>query len=329
MFKSAFYLLTLCALAAALQPPVDHDVDPRDPPQHHRRACPRHGTVVFRNETYHIKSVMSTTGLRNVDIEHRGTLLWDQNNPFWLSHSLPVNVRWKGLGYGTLDGNGQITITGTKDSIFDGIRFVQSRMWTMTVIHSLNILLENIYVNSTDSNRALGFDFSSFNTDGADMIYSDNITFRGWTVDNCDDSISAKANSTNILMEDCRLHTGLGIALGSTGQYRARAGTRAPWLTTRPTAAAGGSGPRRQNLTFADFRLRDASGVFAVTQCTSDVVADLQCSAASPCVGVVIEDMAGIVDTASGTRPSQYLCGSVVDPTVFNCTGPPWGENNR
>lgn len=119
------------------------------------------GTVVFLNETYNIKSVMNTTGLRNVDIDHRGTLLWDTNIDYWLNHSLPVGyqnqssawlfggegVNWNGHGYGTLDGNGQvwydfingtnnypgrphqITITETKGSVFEGLRFVQSQMW--------------------------------------------------------------------------------------------------------------------------------------------------------------------------------------------------------
>jgi galacturan 1,4-alpha-galacturonidase len=57
------------------------------------------------------------------------------------------NVTFQGHGYGTLDGNGQvwydfnngrsnyprrphaITIWETKDSFFEGIRFVQSQMW--------------------------------------------------------------------------------------------------------------------------------------------------------------------------------------------------------
>lgn len=56
-------------------------------------------------------------------------------------------------------------------------------------------------------------------TDGANTIYADNITFRNWVVDNGDDSIALKANSTNILIEDCEFHTGLGLAIGSIGQY--------------------------------------------------------------------------------------------------------------
>lgn len=33
----------------------------------------------------------------------------------------------------------------------------------MTIIHAENVLLENIYVNSTDYEHPVGFDFSSLN----------------------------------------------------------------------------------------------------------------------------------------------------------------------
>lgn len=55
----------------------------------------------------------------------------------------------------------QITFTGMYDSLVEGMRFVQSQMWTMTVIHANNVLLEDIYVNTTSfSNNSL------LNTDG-------------------------------------------------------------------------------------------------------------------------------------------------------------------
>jgi len=111
-------------------------------------------------------------------------------------------------------------------------------------------------------------------------------------------------------------------------------------------------------LTFEDFTLNNASGIFAITQCTSynsasgncdtsefnlrdisllnwsgtttsDVIGSMQCSAASPCTGITIEGVDGLVDTVNGTTPRQYLCDSVVKPTGFNCTGPIVGENNR
>lgn len=119
------------------------------------------GKVVFLNETYHVQSFMNTTYLQNVDIELQGTLLWSKDIPYWLDASQPVGyqnqssawwfggegIHWQGFGYGTLDGNGQvwydfingqsnypkrphqITIRNTTNSLFEGIRFVQSQMW--------------------------------------------------------------------------------------------------------------------------------------------------------------------------------------------------------
>ncbi|KAA8568095.1 hypothetical protein EYC84_008503 [Monilinia fructicola] len=302
----------------------------------HNDGVTTHGTVIFKNETYHIKTVMNTTGLSNLKVDHRGTLLWDQNIPYWLNSSLPVgyqnqssawlfgghNIHWDGHGYGTLDGNGevwyefingtnnypgrphQITYTGVTDCVFENIRFVQSQMWTMTLIHARNVLLEKIYVNSTDV-RPVGFEFSSLNTDGADTIYADNITFRGWTVDNGDDSISIKANSTNILIEDCDFHTGLGVAIGSIGQYDNQyeiienvTARNIRSHNMRYGVASGGCDTSLFNI--RNFTIASWTGT-----ATSDVIAELQCSGAAPCTGAVIEDMGGLWDTI--WFPTAYL----------------------
>jgi galacturan 1,4-alpha-galacturonidase len=39
-------------------------------------------------------------------------------------------------------------------------------------------------------------------------------------VDNGDDCISTKANSTDITISNCTFYNGLGIAVGSIGQYK-------------------------------------------------------------------------------------------------------------
>lgn len=57
------------------------------------------------------------------------------------------------------------------------------------------------------------------NTDGADTIRSSNISFNNWTVYNGDDSISLKGNSTDISITNSNFYNGLGIAIGSIGQY--------------------------------------------------------------------------------------------------------------
>jgi galacturan 1,4-alpha-galacturonidase len=84
----------------------------------------------------------------------------------------------------------------------------------MTIIHSENVLLQDTYVNNTSHNSN-----GARNTDGLDTMFSNNIHINRWTVVNGDDSISLKANSTNILITNCTFYNGLGIALGSIGQY--------------------------------------------------------------------------------------------------------------
>ena len=83
----------------------------------------------------------------------------------------------------------------------------------MTVMRSENVLIQDIYVNSTSAVPRKGT-----NTDGANTMYVNDITFRRWTVSNGDDGISIKANSTRVTVEDSTFHGG-AVALGSIGQY--------------------------------------------------------------------------------------------------------------
>jgi len=209
--------------------------------------CGQGGTIEFLNETYWIEKVMNTTGLNDVNINLRGTLLWSARNiSYWLENSLPVgyqnqssawflggnNLVFKGYGYGTFDGNGQIwydftkgvsnlagrphalTIWETNHSTFEGIRFVQSQMWTMSLVNSSYVNMTDIFVSSTSNDSQ-----PARNTDGADTIDSHHITFKRWEVHNGDDSIAMKRNSSDILIEDSVFFTGLGVAIGSIGQY--------------------------------------------------------------------------------------------------------------
>ena len=261
---------------------------------------------------------MNITGLSNVEVDLQGTLLWSTDIFYWLNHSLPVGyqnqsstfffggdqIYLHGNGYGTFDGNGQtwydfvggtsnyprrphaITFSGLTNSVIEGIRFVQSQMWTMTLIHSENVLLQDIYVNSTNLKGG-----PDQNTDGADTIYSNNITFVRWTVDNGDDSISCKANSTNILVENCTFYNGISMAMGSIGQFEGQyeiienvmardiycyktwyAGYAKTWTGVSqgipPNGGGGGLGYMR-NITFQNFTLSEVYQLFSITQCNS------------------------------------------------------------
>ncbi|KAJ4986750.1 exo-rhamnogalacturonase b [Stagonosporopsis vannaccii] len=211
------------------------------------RTCKQDSRIIFQNTTYHIGQVMKVTDLDNVKIEIHGTLLWSKDIEYWLKNSLPIGPAFQnqttafilggkklhveGFGYGTLDGNGQvwydfvrgqsnypgrphsIVITAT-DSYFHGLRWVQPQMWTVTIVSSKRVVLEDIYVNSTSHSSQ-----PARNTDGSNTLFSDSIVYRRWEIDNGDDCIAMKANSTNILIEDSIFHGGNGVAIGSIGQY--------------------------------------------------------------------------------------------------------------
>ncbi|KAJ7150942.1 glycoside hydrolase family 28 protein [Mycena crocata] len=209
--------------------------------------CGQGGSIEFLNETYWIEKVMNTTGLNDVQIDLRGTLLWSADNiSYWLNNSLPTGYQnqssawflggnkivFDGHGFGTFDGNGQIwydftkgvsnlagrphalTIWETNNSTFRGIRFVQSQMWTMTIAYSSFVNMTDMFVSSTSNSSQ-----PARNTDGADTLNSHHIAFRRWEIHNGDDSIAVKRNSSDILIEDSVFYTGLGVAIGSIGQY--------------------------------------------------------------------------------------------------------------
>ncbi|KAF2396244.1 pectin lyase-like protein [Trichodelitschia bisporula] len=280
------------------------------------RRCGQNGKVIFLNKTYHINSVMNTTALRNCEIDLQGTLLWSNDIDYWLKHSMSIgyqnqstvwflggdNITFHGGGVGTFDGNGQawyefvkgvsnyprrpmgLTIWRARNSVFKGLRFIKSQMWTMTIIHSKSILLEDIYVNSSSSTRR-----PARNTDGADTMFSDDITFRRWTVVNGDDGISVKANTTNTLIEDSVFY-GLGFAIGSIGQYagvfetiqnitfrnsvykgRSQAAYIKTWTGKSkgypPNGGGGGLG-FIHNITVTNITIANGTAVFGINRCT-------------------------------------------------------------
>lgn len=287
------------------------------------KRCGRNGKVIFDNTTYNVNTVMNITGLSNVEVDVRGTLVWSTDIDYWLNNSIPIGfqnqssafffggdeVWWHGNGYGTFNGNGQIwydfaghesnypgrphaiTWWGLNNSVVEGMRFEQSQMWTMTLMYSHNVLLQDIYVNSTYLDGELGEELRlNQNTDGADTLYSDNITFVRWVIQNGDDSISQKTNSTNILIEDCSFYRGIGVALGSIGQYAGQydqivnvtarniqtfdgtwfAGYVKIWSGTPngypPNGGGGGTG-RIHNITFTNFTLGGAQQMFQISSC--------------------------------------------------------------
>ncbi|OOF91849.1 glycoside hydrolase family 28 protein [Aspergillus carbonarius ITEM 5010] len=322
-------------------------------------TCGSGGRVTFINSTYHINSVMNTSWLNDVEIDLQGTLLWSTDISYWLNHSLPVgyqnqstawilggtDIVFEGHGYGTFNGSGptwyeyvgstsnypgrpnQLTVSGAKGAVFKGLRFVQSQMWTMSIIHTSDSWFDSIYVNNLYDNGR-----SAQNTDGANTIYSQNITFTNWEVINGDDSISTKANSTDITIADSIFSTGLGIAIGSIGQYdgafetveRLRISnityektTHAVYFKTwtgdqvgyPPNGGGGGLG-YASDITATNLMTNNLKGTpFTISQCTTFSGASGNCTNSK----FQIRDLAftGISGTSESADVASFQCSAI------------------
>lgn len=211
------------------------------------------------------------------------------------------------------------------------------------------------------------------NTDGLDTIYSSNLLFRNLTIYNGDDSFCCKANSTNITLLDSKFYHGLGIAIGSIGQYNDEFETvqniRAEnvyfedtlhafyvktWTDDQngypPNGGGGGLG-FAENMSMKNLTVKGMRGAaFSISQCTRFIGApgtgnctnsqfqvrdvdiqgmkgttkdrrtvSLQCSAVAPCKNI---SLSGIdLKYSNGTSVANYLCGNVMEPKGWNCTG--------
>ncbi|KAJ6078436.1 hypothetical protein N7467_008189 [Penicillium canescens] len=331
------------------------------------RKCGRKGRVVFEPTTYYVNSVMNVSWLEDVDIDIHGTLLWSTDITYWLNNSMEVgyqnqstaliiggdNVRINGYGKGTFDGNGDywyqwirkqpntsnypgrphaVTFRNLRNSAIRGLTFLRSQMWTMSIIQSHNVLLDSILVNNT-GNWA-----QSSNTDGADTIQSSHITFNNWTVYNGDDSLSMKANSTDITITNSKFYNGLGIAMGSIGQYKGQFETiervtvknieyyntlHAFYIKTwtadqngyPPNGGGGGLGfaseMKLTNLTTTGLR----GAAFAISQCTRFSGAPGQGNCTNSEFQIKDVEIDGLSGTSKSTRVASLQCSAVAPCT--------------
>lgn len=83
---------------------------------------------------------------------------------------------------------------------------------------------------------------------------------------------------------------------------------------TRFSGAPGVGNCTNSQFQIKDVEIKNLSGTTASTR-----VASLQCSAVAPCSNITITDTDLLL--ANSTEAAEYLCGNVVDPMGFTCTG--------
>lgn len=177
------------------------------------------------------------------------TITYQNSSTFWVIGGTDVNIY--GGGVGILNGNGEAwwNASLTNDTLMRPILFVADGLKGATIsgLHYVNppnvklstvldcffvrkILTSsqwfNLIANSTDvvvSNLNLSAVWSTGketpNSDGWDIYKSDAVVLQDSTINNGDDCVSFKPNSTNVVVQNLVCNGSHGISVGSLGQY--------------------------------------------------------------------------------------------------------------
>ncbi|KAF2754991.1 polygalacturonase precursor [Pseudovirgaria hyperparasitica] len=209
------------------------------------QQCNNGGHVVFtKGVKYTIGTALDLTFLRHVDVDIQGYVQFTNDTDYWQANAFnhtfqnattffqlggeDVNV----FGGGTIDGNGQVwydlyasniyilrpilfgTI-GLKGGSIADLNLRYSPQWYNLVVNSSDVVFSNITISGGTVNKN-----PAKNTDGWDTYRSDSIVIQNSNIDNGDDCVSFKPNSTNVIVQNLICNGSHGISVGSLGQYK-------------------------------------------------------------------------------------------------------------
>ncbi|KAL4072085.1 pectin lyase fold/virulence factor [Scleroderma citrinum] len=284
--------------------------------------CRTQGKIVLDGE-YTIGSVLVTTELKCVHVEFTGSFNFVPNTSYWTENSYYMGYQnastfWflSGdhihlFGGGTLNGNGQVwwdalannqsigvagvssttfarpvllTVGNASNVLIDGLRQVNPPSWNNLIYQSINVTYTNINISVTSNNSN-----PAKNTDGWDIFRSSRINIKGCVVNNTDDCVSFKPNTTYVNVTNLWCGGSHGISVGSLGQYagvtdivedvrinnitmvKGQNGARIKTFggSADQNSTAGGGSGYVLNVTFQNFHLTDIDHPILVDQCYS------------------------------------------------------------
>ncbi|KAL4927563.1 putative extracellular exo-polygalacturonase [Aspergillus undulatus] len=208
------------------------------------KECNHGGKVVFNEgEEYTIGTALDLTFLKHIDLEILGRITFTDNTDYWQANSFKhtfqnattffqlggedVNV----YGGGELNGNGQtwydlyaedalilrpilFGVIGLHGGTIGPLKLRYSPQWYQLVANSSDVLFDGIDISGYSSSEN-----EAKNTDGWDTYRSRNIVIQNSVINNGDDCVSFKPNSTDILVQNLHCNGSHGISVGSLGQY--------------------------------------------------------------------------------------------------------------
>ncbi|GAB7350821.1 hypothetical protein MBLNU459_g1356t1 [Dothideomycetes sp. NU459] len=277
--------------------------------------CNNGGHVVFAQGTkYVIGTALNLTFLNHIDIDIQGYVQFTNDTDYWQANAFKqvfqnattffqlggndVNV----YGGGVIDGNGQIWydlyakniyilrpvlfgVVGLHNSSISNLKLRYSPQYYNWIANSTNVVYDGINISgySKSNNTAK-------NTDGWDTYRSSNVVIQNSIINNGDDCVSFKPNSTEMLVQNLHCNGSHGISVGSLGQYlgevdivenvyvynvsmfNASDGARIKVWPGSPAALSGdlqggGGTGRVRNITYDTLSVQNVDYAIEVTQC--------------------------------------------------------------
>ncbi|KAK8870023.1 hypothetical protein IAR55_000593 [Kwoniella newhampshirensis] len=273
---------------------------------------------------YYTVNTVLNTYLHNVEVRLSGAISYVPDIAYWSPASIYLTYQnsttywfFQGDGVtlhggGTIDANGQtwwdyfaqhrnagvaggssrtfarpipLTVGNATNVKIDDISVINSPFWHNFVYNSTDVTYSNIQIHSRSSNASA----PAANSDGWDIYRSTYVTIRDSNVQNGDDCVSFKPNSTYMTVENMICNGSHGISVGSLGQYagetdivanvyvrnismsNAENGARIKVFggsNDTQSVSGGGSGYVR-NVTFQDFVNDNVDNPIYLTQCYS------------------------------------------------------------
>ncbi|KAI1451875.1 glycoside hydrolase family 28 protein [Annulohypoxylon moriforme] len=214
------------------------------------QECNDGGTIVF-DKSYLIGSPLDLTFLKHVDIVITGDIAFDDSDVYyWQNNSFKYtfqnqSVFWKIGGediniYGDLtleegksviDGKGEayweavrndtallrpmlFALDGAKGATMSNLRMRNPPNWFNIIANSSDVIISNMDLRAKSLKGT-----KIANSDGWDTYRSDRVVIQDSFIDNTDDCVSFKPNSTNVVIQNLQCIGSHGISIGSIGQY--------------------------------------------------------------------------------------------------------------
>ncbi|SCZ89456.1 BZ3500_MvSof-1268-A1-R1_Chr9g10416 [Microbotryum saponariae] len=237
-----------------------------------------------------------------------------------------------------------LAIGNSTNMIVENLSLLQGLFWNIFLGDSHNVTIQNIKINAVSASK-----YFIYNTDGIDVYRSSSVKLVNWNVNNGDDCVSLKPNSTEVEIGNMVCNGSHGISVGSLGQYRgqtdivqnvnihnismsnAQAGARIKVWPNSPFAdpASGGGLGFVKNITFKNFVNNNVDAPLIITSCYNyqqpgkqkNVVGVLDCSNFCTSISATGTNLTLPLPKFAGVTP-VYNCTHIRDetPLDFKCT---------